>query len=409
MNILLINHYAGSPLHGMAYRPYYLAREWIKAGHKVLILGASHSHIRSTQPDMEGKPVQDEALNDVVYRWYATPVYNCNGIGRLRNILAFMRALKADSRRLVRDFRPNIVIASSTYPMDIWPAHRIAKLAGAKLVFEVHDLWPLSPMEIGGMSRWHPFIMWVQMAEDYAYRHSDKVVSMLPKTLPHMQSRGLDEKKWSYVPNGIDIDEWENPTKLPGGVAEKIENLRDTGKKLVGYAGTHGAANALDTLLDASKFLPDYVRVVLVGLGPERERLLRRVKNERLSHVVMLPAIPKASIPTFLAKLDIAFIGWREKPLYRFGITPNKLMDYMMAGKPVVHSVKAGNDPVAEAGCGLSVPPGDARAIADAIQEILALPDEDRAALGERGRKFILANQTYSVLADRFIEAVKAS
>ena len=88
--------------------------------------------------------------------------------------------------------------------MDIWPAHRIAKLAKAKLVFEVHDLWPLSPMELGRISKWHPFIILTQAAEDYAYRHVDVVVSMLPKVREYMESRGMAASKLHIVPNGID-------------------------------------------------------------------------------------------------------------------------------------------------------------------------------------------------------------
>ena len=94
-------------------------------------------------------------------------------------------------------------------------------------------------------------------------------------------------------------------------------------------------------------------------------------------------------------------------PIYRFGIAPNKLMDYMMAGCPVLHSVDAGNDPVTEAGCGLTVPPGDAQAVANGLQELAALPAATRSAMGQRGRAFVLAHHTYPVLARRFLEAVK--
>jgi glycosyltransferase involved in cell wall biosynthesis len=120
----------------------------------------------------------------------------------------------------------------------------------------------------------------------------------------------------------------------------------------------------------------------------------------------MLPAIPKAQIPALLAAVDIAYIGWQRVPLYRFGIAPNKLMDYMMARRVVLHSVEAGNDPVAEAGCGLTVPPEDAAAVAEGLRRLAALPGDERRAMGERGRAFVLAHHTYPVLARRFLEAV---
>jgi glycosyltransferase involved in cell wall biosynthesis len=105
--------------------------------------------------------------------------------------------------------------------------------------------------------------------------------------------------------------------------------------------------------------------------------------------------------------VDIAYIGWQRVPIYRFGIAPNKLMDYMMARCVVLHSVEAGNDPVAEAGCGLTVPPQSAAAVAEGLQRLAALSLEERHKMGERGRQFVLANHTYPVLARRFIEALR--
>lgn len=405
MNILLINHYAGSTRHGMEYRPFYLAREWVRAGHKVQIVAASHSHIRANQPKLDAA-VLDENIEGISYRWYATPAYQGNGIGRVKNMLAFMWALWRDAKRLAREFKPDVVIASSTYPMDIWPARRIAKLAQAKLVFEVHDLWPLSPMELGGMSKWHPFIMWVQMAEDYAYCHADKVVSMLPKALDYMQSRGLAAEKFAYVPNGVDEDEWATPVPLSSEVQLQLDSLRAQGLPLVGYAGTHGLANALDVLLDAAHQLKGKAQIVLVGTGPARNKLLERVTQENLSNVTMLPSIPKQAVPSFLATVDIAYIGLLPEPLFRFGISPNKLMDYMMASKPVVMAIEAGNDPVAEAGCGLTVAPGDAVAVSNAVLKLAALSVSERAAMGQAGKEFILKNQTYRVLATRFLAKI---
>jgi glycosyltransferase involved in cell wall biosynthesis len=404
VNILLINHYAGSPTHGMEFRPYYLAREWVQAGHQVKILAASHSHIRARQPQLESGQVKDELIDGIQYRWYPTPAYTGNGVGRVKNMLSFMRQLWGDAKALADGFKPDVVIASSTYPMDIWPAQRIARLAGARLVYEVHDLWPLSPMELGGMSRWHPFIMWVQWAEDHAYKHADRVVSMLPKTLDYMVSRGLAPEKWAYVPNGVDLAEWQSPADLPADVQSTLLQLKARGLPIVAYAGTHGLANALDVLLDAAAQLNGQAEVLLVGTGPERDRLLQRVTQEGLDNVTMLPSVPKASIPKLLAQIDIAYIGWHPNPLYRFGISPNKLMDYMMAGKPVVHSVSAGNDPVQEAGCGLTVPPADAAAVAKAVRQLADLDAHARLALEGKGKQFVMNHRTYPTLARQFFQ-----
>ncbi len=410
MNILYVNHYAGTPELGMEFRPFYLAREWVRLGHRVQVLAANFSHVRARQPQgaAPGAPA-NETVQGVAYRWYATPPYQGNGLGRVKNIASFLRAVWADTPRLVAAFKPDVVIASSTYPMDIWVARRLARQAGAKLVYEVHDLWPLSPIELSGLSRQHPFIRLCQWAEDTAYRDADVVVSMLPKVHAYMASRGLDLKRLHIVPNGITLDEWQGDLPaLATEPAAALARARAEGRTVVGYAGSMGKPNALDTYLDAAVLLRNEpFAFIAVGDGHERSHLLQRVAQEGLQQVSMLPPIPKAQVPAFLAQVDVAYIGWQPVSLYRFGIAPNKLMDYMMARCPVLHSVQAGNDPVAEAGCGLTVPPQDAAAVALGLRELAATPLAERQAMGERGRAFVLAHHTYPVLAQRFLEALR--
>ena len=404
MNILYINHYAGTPALGMEYRPYYLAREWVRAGHRVQMLAADFSHVRALQPR-----AGEETIDGIVYRWFATPPYQGNGVGRVRNIAAFLRGVWADTPRLVREFEPDVVIASSTYPLDIWVARRLARAARAKLVYEVHDLWPLSPIELSGMSPRHPFALLCQAAENTACRDADVVVSMLPRVQAHMAAHGLDLRKLHIVPNGITLDEWQGQSPpLRDDVAQQLASARAAGRTVVGYAGSMGVPNTLDTLLDAAGLLrAEPLQMLLVGGGHEQARLVQRVQAENLSNVVFMAAIPKAQVPAFLAGVDIAYIGWQRVPVYRFGIAPNKLMDYMMARCAVLHSVEAGNDPVAEARCGLTVPPGSAVAVADGLRQLAALPRAERQSMGDRGQAFVLANHTYPVLAQRFLDAMR--
>jgi glycosyltransferase involved in cell wall biosynthesis len=413
MNILLLNHYAGTPALGMEYRPYYLAREWVRLGHTVQIVAADFSHVRARQPQ-----AGDEVVDGIRYRWLPTPRYQGNGLGRLRNVMAFLRQTAVMADALAEQVRPDAVIASSTYPMDIWVAQRIVRAAAsrgqaARLVYEVHDLWPLSLIELSGMSAWHPFALICQSAEDHAYRVCDAVVSMLPKVQQHMAGRGLDLRKLSIVPNGISPEDWKAPPEplredVAAALAAAREPVGGRVPAVVGYAGSMGLPNALDRLLDAAQRLKDTpVRIVMVGDGHERERLARRVADEGLGHVRMLPPIPKAQVPAFLAAVDIAYIGWQRVPIYRFGIAPNKLMDYMMAGKPVLHAVEAGNDPVGDARCGLTVMPDDPDAIADGLRQLAALKPRERQAMGDRGRAYVLRHHAYPVLAQTFLHALR--
>jgi len=403
LNILLINHYAGTPALGMEYRPYYLAREWVRLGHQVTIVAAAYSHYRARQP-----AVGQEQVDGISYRWLPAPAYTGNGWARLRNVLSFLSQLWTQAPEMAAALRPDVVISSSTYPMDTWVARRIAQLAGARLVHEVHDLWPLSPVELSGMSPWHPFALICQSAEDAAYRHSDAVVSMLPKVHAHMARRGLDLKKLSIVPNGISPEEWSaRPQPLRQDVEQAIDAARRAGAVIVGYAGSMGRPNALDVLLDAARLLADRpLRFVMVGDGHERERLAARISAEGLSQVALLPPIPKAQVPAFLAAIDIAYLGWQRQPLYRFGIAPNKLMDYMMAARPVLHSVEAGNDPVAESGSGLTVAPESPEAVARGLRQLAAMSPRERRQFGERGRAYVLKHHAYPVLARQFLAAV---
>jgi glycosyltransferase involved in cell wall biosynthesis len=409
MHIVLINHYAGSPQHGMEYRPYYLAREWVRAGHRVTILAGSVSHVRARNPDwpVATASPMTQLIDGIDYRWYRLPHYEGNGVRRVLNIAAFLWQVWRDVPTLARS-KVDAVIASSTYPMDFWVAQRLALITSARLVFEVHDLWPLSPVELGGMSPSHPFIRICQMAENAAYRDAEAVVSMLPKVHDYMAQHGLDLRKLVVVPNGVDLDEWSNSTAaLRHDLTAVLAEARAAGQTIVGYAGSHGRPNALEHLLEAAAQLrSEPLRFVLVGDGMEKTQLRALVAAKGLQNVVMADPIPKSQIPAFLAAIDIAYIGWQRVPIYRFGIAPNKLMDYMMAGCAVLHSVEAGNDPVAEAGCGLTVPPADSQAIAAGLRVLQRLSTQERQTMGARGRSYVIDNHSYPVLARRFLEVL---
>lgn len=407
MNILLINHYAGSPRYGMEFRPYYLGREWLRLGHRVTVVAASFSHLRTKSPAFAGSAAV-ESIDGIDYVWLRTPPYMGNGAGRVRNMLSFLWSLRQQESMLLERGAPDIVIASSTYPLDIYPAARLARRSGARLVFEVHDLWPLSPVELGGIPRWHPYIVVMQRAENFAYRCADLVVSILPAALDHMREHGLEPERFVHIPNGIEVMEWEQHEELPELHRNALQGLTKDGRAIVGYAGAHGIANALDSFIDAANLLREVpVALALVGSGPEKEALMKKAKDMGLKNVVFLPPVPKRAMPALLERMDVLYISFRKKPLFRFGISPNKLMDYMMAGKPVVCAIEAGNDPVTECGCGFSIPAESPPAVAGAVRRLLDLETAERAAMGARGRQYVRANHDYRILAARFLEAVR--
>ncbi len=402
MKILLINHYAGGPQYGMEYRPYHLAQEWLRLGHEVTIVGASYSHLRLRNP--QPNKSESAAMNELRMIWLLTPSYRGNGVARAINIVQFARRLRAASGQLARRLQPNLVITSSTHPMDIYGGRRIARLTNGIWFHEVHDLWPLTLIELGGMPRWHPFIKLLQHAEDQAYRTADRVVSMLPAALPYMEAHGLNPKRFLYVPNGVAVDDWQHPEPLPFPHSEVLGRLRAQHRFIVGYAGGFATSNDLESLLASQSHLkrPD-VHFVLVGDGEHRQELAARYGGER---VAFLPPVPKAAIPSLLECFDACFVGYKRSPLYRFGVNPNKMFDYMMAARPIISAIAAPNDPVSEAGAGFTVPPEDPVAIAHAIDLLAAEPASERKARGERGRQLVRERYDYRVLAARFLQGL---
>ncbi|WP_207485277.1 glycosyltransferase family 4 protein [Arenibaculum pallidiluteum] len=406
MRILLINHYAGSDSLGMEYRPFYLAREWKALGYATTILGADFSHLRHHQPDIHAdlEATEEEGVR---FRWIRTPPYAGNGMARVANMLGFAGKLLFHAGRIAREEKPDIVVCSSTYPLDIHGGARIARNCGARLVFEVHDLWPLTPMLLGGYGRAHPYVMLLQHAEDYAYRHADTVVSIIPNTRDYMIGRGLEPRKFAHVPNGI-VTSHAPAGGLSSGVADSIERERTRGRFLVGYAGGLNTADAVEYLVEAALRLSGSgVSLLIVGDGPKARQLREQAAGADSIH--LLGRIPKTAVPDFLSRMDVLALSWHRSPLYRFGMSPNKVFDYMHAGKPIVQACEAGNDLPAAAECGVTVPPEDAAALACEILRMRDLPQPERQRLGENGRRFVLQNHDYRVLARRFLDVVAAS
>ena len=405
MNILLINHYAGSDYHGMEFRPFYMAREWKNKGHNVTILGANFSHLRKNNPVIE-KDFQEEVIDGITYVWVKTQQYQGNGVGRIKNISTFMWKLRTNYKMLADKYKPDAVIASSTYPLDIYPAHRIAKRCNAKLCFEIHDLWPLSPMEIGGFSEKNPAIVILQRAEDFAFKNSDVIVSILPNADKHIRERGFSTDKFVYVPNGILTGE-KNEAPMEKTI-ERLQELKEQEYFLVGYTGNHSPANVLDTMIDAAKKTTDEkVKYVLVGKGNVKNELMEYAKANNVTNIEFLDPVLKDNMDNVLELLDIGYIGLKKQNLFNYGVSPNKLFDNMMASLPVIYAVEASNDPVKDSNCGISVPAENPEAVVEAVMKIKNLSEEEKIKMGGNGKKYVLDNHMYEGLADKFLNALK--
>lgn len=409
MNILLINHYAGSVYHGMEYRPYYFAREWINKGHDVTIIAGTYSHLRKQNPQNK-RDFEEEIIDGVRYVWVNTGHYQGNGIRRACTMLQFPRKLYLHAGMLVKKYRPDAVIASSTYPLDAYPAHRIAKKAGARLIHEVHDLWPLTLMELGHLSKGNPMIRVLQRAENHAYQRADKVVSLLPNAYEYMKDHYVTPDKYVHIPNGIVLSDWTDRREpAREDIRLKSEQLRAQGYFIVGYIGGFALSNSLMQLVEVAKRTQDEkIAYMLVGDGVLRPCIEQVICENNLTNVYLFDRIDKLTVPETLPLFDIVYAGGNKCGLYRYGIAMNKLFEYMMAERPVVIAFDTEKDVVSQSGCGIKVPAEDVEAIRGAILKLRDMTPDERLRLGQKGRAYILENHEYQKLAERFIEVMRS-
>ena len=393
--IWIINEYAGSPHHGMEFRHYYLAKELIKLGHDVTIISASFSHLFKKLPEVKSKYTFEE-IDGINYLWVKVNKYG-NAHNKMRALKWLKFSYSLLRLPLKQLSKPDSIIISSTQPFPILPVYLINRKIKAKLITEIKDIWPLTLISLGTFSQHHPIIKLMGFFEKFALKKSDIIVSNLPNYGAHIKNLGI-KKEFVYIPNGIDIDGIRNIEPLDNDTFQKIP----TNKFIVGYAGTVGVANALEHIISAAELLTSYTDIffVFVGDGQEKEKLIKL--SSHLKNIIFIESIPKTQVHSFLALLDICYIGWLKKELYKFGIAANKLFDYMYSGKPILQSIDTKKDLISMANCGLSVEAENPRAIADGILKLYKMPAESRKKLGENGRAFVLKYHTYKKLAQKY-------
>ncbi len=245
--IWIINHYAGSRVHGMEYRHYYLAQQFARMGLRPAIICASFHHLLTKQPEERAAEV-----DGIPYVWVKTRWYEKNDARRALNMVDFSaRLLFANLKSLPR---PDVVIASSPHPFAALNGCRLARKHDAKFIFEVRDLWPLTLVEVGGHAPQHPFIRLMAWAERLGYERSDHTVSLLGGARDYMVAHGLAADKFVYIPNGIDPGAAQQPVEeFPAEHGRVIRDLRESGALIVLYSGNHGLVNALENVIAAAE------------------------------------------------------------------------------------------------------------------------------------------------------------
>ena len=388
--IWIINQFANTPDVPGHTRQYECGQHLANLGYEVTVFASDYNLTQRQYRRLRFPNLwRQERMGLLHWRWLFASPYQSNNWRRHLNLLTFNASLVLQMLLLSR---PDLVIGSSPQLPAAWLAMRIARLRGAQFIFEVRDLWPQVLIDLGGKSQSSKIVQFLQKLESSLYRLSDHVIVLAKGSTEYVRQRGA--RMISHLPNGPDLNS-TTPNLAP--YHAKIKFSVDANRFCLMYTGAHGEANALDGLIAAGRILegqfPNRFQILLVGDGPEKKTL------QSLAHEVhcveFRNPVAKQDIPDLLAAADGLILTLRDVPLFKYGVSPNKLYDYYAAMRPVIVSVGgAVNEEVELHRLGMTAHPESPRQLANAIIQLSELPSSEREAMGERALQ--LARNVYS-------------
>jgi glycosyltransferase involved in cell wall biosynthesis len=393
----MINHYASSPAHSWSARHVSLGASLVKRGHSVKLFASSFDDCLMTRRSGSPKPIEWEPFAGVDIGWLPAPEYHGNSWGRGWNTLVFaFRVLQLPKHCHPL---PDLVYASTPSLFQAMAGLILARRLGVPFVLEIRDIWPQSLIDVG-MSRFHPFILVSAVIERYLYQHADAIISLMPDAAPHLVAHGAAQDRIHWIPNGVNFD--VVPPLVPPAKKDVLEVL---------YAGGFGGGNNPRVILDAAAVLRQRggpaLRFRIIGSGPQEAEMIAKRAALKLDNVSIEPPTSRIKVYPRLSQADILLAPYSKLGVHRFGVSLNKLFDYMAVARPVVFANHASNHPVRDAGCGLECPAEDPIAIADAILKLAGTSVEERWKMGLRGRHYVEQNHDFARLAVK-LEAILA-
>jgi glycosyltransferase involved in cell wall biosynthesis len=408
MHILLIHQSYTALDEPGGTRHHEFARYLVEKGHQVTVIASQVSYLtgsrKSENHEQHEGQINDEILHSRkvnIHRVYTYPALHRSFAHRFIAFFSFM-TMSFIAGMKVKDV--DVVWGTSPPIFQGISAWALAKLKKAFFLFEVRDLWPSFAVEIGVLKQ--PILIYAsEWLEKFLYRKADLVVVNSPGFINHVGSKGAH--KIELVPNGSDISMFD-----PDDAGLKFRNSFDLEtKSIVLYAGAHGISNDLEVVLEAADHLRDnpQVVIVLLGDGKEKSALMTKAAKMGLDNVIFLPPIPKNEMPGALAAADMCLAILKPLPLYST-VYPNKVFDYMAAGRPVILAIDGVIRQVVEkAEAGITVPPGDPESLAASIK-MLTENKQLRIEMGKRGRMTVethfnrpfLAKKLEKILIDYF-------
>jgi glycosyltransferase involved in cell wall biosynthesis len=395
--VWIVNHYANTPDLPGGTRQYEIAAELVAAGYEATVFSADFNlALRRGSKVPDWRLVKEESIGGVTFVWVKVIPYQHNDWRRVLNMLNFALALLWIG---VGRPRPHVIIGSSPHLFAAAAARVVAWWRSTLFYFEVRDLWPQVLIDMGGKSEGSLMVRSLRVLERFLYTSSRRVIVLAQGAVDYVVSRGATAQRTHWLPNSTDLEGFQP-------MRSRLEVLQSFGLEqnrfYVTYAGAHGEANALETVVEAARLLEQILTssdddnrpiFLLIGDGPEKAALEKRAQG--LHSIKLLPAVPKAQISDVLNASDALLITLRDVPLFRYAISPNKLFDYFAAAKPVIASV--GGDVshlVTEHGVGVGITPESSQELAGVVQKLANTPAEQLAAMGRAGR--VLAEQRFS-------------
>ena len=394
--VWIVNHYADAPDRPAGPRHFQLARQLVEQGRRVTIFAAGFSHVKGREERVPpGRLYKTGEFEGVRFVWTWTFPYQGNTWRRQVNMLSFLITFLIVQTRFRK---PDSVLGSTVHPFAALGAWFVARVRGARYVFEIRDLWPQTLVDLGAMRVGSPGERLLRSIEAFLVRHASAVVTLLPGIRDYLLERGLPADHVVYIPNGVDLAAFDSvPADEPEQAArvarslDAVARLRTEGRLVLGYVGALGRVNQIEIVINAALLAerrsPGRIGLVIIGDGPERPALEQLVGAG--DPVAFGPTVQRRFVPQLLRGMDAAVVHATETPVYRYGISFNKLFEYMAAEIPVIFACSSAYDPVATTGAGLSVRPDDSEDLAEAFLELARRTPEERAEMGAIGRAYV--------------------
>jgi glycosyltransferase involved in cell wall biosynthesis len=391
-HVWILNHYASEPTGSGGTRHHCLSKNLPAHNWQATIIAASFEHNTGRQRLKKSDPFRIEVHEGVRYQWLNTPAYSGNGIRRVMNMVVYM--IRALQPKNLNDLaKPDLIIGSNVHLLAVLSAWVLSRRQKVPFFFEVRDLWPETLIQLGRIKRHSLMSFLLRMVEKFLYLRSKNIVVLLPKAEEYIASRGVSREKVAWVPNGVDIDRFPFYPRRPSDVFTLM------------YFGAHGQANGLETIIRAfAAFIkrrtsPKCI-LRMVGDGPLKNSLIELSRSLNLEGAIRFePPVRKVDIPQLAGSADAFILNMHDLPLYRFGISLNKLFDFLAAGRPVIFASNSINNPVRDANAGFCLPADDVQAMTKAIEEVVCMPPLKLQQIGLNGRMHVEKNYDYKMLA----------